>query len=150
VLHDQVIRVQFLAGARYCSLLDSIQRGSGTHPASYPIGSIGQGVKLPTHLPSSAEVKNLSSCTSTPPYIFMIWGLIKHRDNFATYFRLFQLLFFSQVILEDAVPGQKRCALIDSDGESCFVRNIKINESSRDMGVTFDHIFGKVWGRKVV
>jgi hypothetical protein len=32
--------------------------------------------------PSSAEVKNAWSYTSTPHYIFMAWCLVKHRDNF--------------------------------------------------------------------
>jgi hypothetical protein len=31
---------------------------------------------------SSAEVKNVWSYTSTHPYIFMAWCLVKHRDNF--------------------------------------------------------------------
>jgi hypothetical protein len=29
--------------------------------------------------PSSAEVKYPSSCTSSPPYVFMAWCLFKHR-----------------------------------------------------------------------
>jgi hypothetical protein len=33
-------------------------------------------------LPSSAEVKNAWSYTSTPQYFFMAWCLVKHRDNF--------------------------------------------------------------------
>jgi hypothetical protein len=32
--------------------------------------------------PSSAEVKNAWSYTSTPSYVFMKWCLVKHRDNF--------------------------------------------------------------------
>jgi hypothetical protein len=32
--------------------------------------------------PSSAEVKNAWSYTSTPPYTFMVWCLVKLRDNF--------------------------------------------------------------------
>jgi hypothetical protein len=31
--------------------------------------------------PSSAEVKNARSYTSTPQYAFMAWCLVKHRDN---------------------------------------------------------------------
>jgi hypothetical protein len=43
------------------------------------------GVKQPGRevhhsLPSSAEVKNDWSYTSTPPNVFMAWYLIKHRD----------------------------------------------------------------------
>jgi hypothetical protein len=32
--------------------------------------------------PSSAEVKNEWSYTSTPQYVFMAWCLVKHWDNF--------------------------------------------------------------------
>jgi len=32
--------------------------------------------------PSSAKVKNVSSYTCTPPYVFMVQCLIKHRDSF--------------------------------------------------------------------
>jgi hypothetical protein len=32
--------------------------------------------------PSSVEIKDAWSCTSTPPYTFMVWYLVKHRDNF--------------------------------------------------------------------
>jgi hypothetical protein len=32
--------------------------------------------------PSSAEVKNSWSYTTTPQYVFMAWFLVKHRDNF--------------------------------------------------------------------
>jgi hypothetical protein len=32
--------------------------------------------------PSSAEVKNTWSYTSTPPYAFTDWCLVKHRNNF--------------------------------------------------------------------
>jgi hypothetical protein len=34
-------------------------------------------------LPSTTEVKNMWSYTSTPPYILMVWFLINHRDNFS-------------------------------------------------------------------
>jgi hypothetical protein len=33
--------------------------------------------------PSISEVKNAWNCTSTPPYVFMLCCLVKHRDNFA-------------------------------------------------------------------
>jgi hypothetical protein len=35
--------------------------------------------------PSSAEVKHAWSYTSIPPYVFMVWCLVKHRDNFTFY-----------------------------------------------------------------
>jgi hypothetical protein len=30
---------------------------------------------------SSVEVKNARSYTTTPQYVFMVWHLVKHRDN---------------------------------------------------------------------
>jgi hypothetical protein len=32
--------------------------------------------------PSSAKVKNVQTYTSTHSHIFMVWCLVKHRDNF--------------------------------------------------------------------
>jgi hypothetical protein len=56
------------------------------HPASYPLGTgaLSQGVKwlgneADHSPPSSAKVKNAWSYTSTPPYIFMAWCLVKYR-----------------------------------------------------------------------
>jgi hypothetical protein len=50
-------------------------------------GALTPGLKRPGHEddhspPSSAEVKNAWSYTSSPPYVFMAWRLVKHRDNF--------------------------------------------------------------------
>jgi hypothetical protein len=40
----------------------------------------------PDHSPPlSGEVKNAWSYTSTLPYVFMAWYLVKHRDNFLLY-----------------------------------------------------------------
>jgi hypothetical protein len=46
-LYDQDSRAQFPAGAGNISLHHHIQNGSGTHPASYPMGTRGSfpGVK---------------------------------------------------------------------------------------------------------
>jgi hypothetical protein len=63
------------------------------HPASYPMGIRDSfvGVKRPgrdaDHSPPSiAEVKNAWSYTFTPQYVFMVWCLVKHRDNFTFIF----------------------------------------------------------------
>jgi hypothetical protein len=65
--------VRFLAGARYFSLLHSVQTGSGAHPASYPIGSRGAlpGAKRPGReadhsSPTSAEVKDGGAIPPVP------------------------------------------------------------------------------------
>jgi hypothetical protein len=58
--------VQFLAGARYFSLVHRVWTSSGAHPAFYPMstGTLSPGVKQPgfevDHSPrSSAEVKKV-------------------------------------------------------------------------------------------
>jgi len=52
------------------------------------IGDSSSDIKQPGReadhlLRSSAKVKNTYICTSSPPYAFMAWRLIKHRDNFS-------------------------------------------------------------------
>jgi hypothetical protein len=66
--------VLFPAGAGSFSLHHRVQTGSGAQPSSYPVGTIcfTLGVKRPEceadhSPPSSAEVKNACSYTSTPP-----------------------------------------------------------------------------------
>jgi hypothetical protein len=41
-----------------------------------------QGMKLTPHLHLVPRSKNEWSCTFTPQYIFMVWWIIKHKDNF--------------------------------------------------------------------
>jgi hypothetical protein len=55
-----------------------------------PLGIRGSflGIKQPGCVanyspPSSAEVRNARSYTSTPPFVIVASGLIKRRDNFA-------------------------------------------------------------------
>jgi hypothetical protein len=55
-------------------------------PIQWVLGALSLGVKRPGREadlspPSSAKV-NAWSYTSTPPYVFMAWCLVKHRDNF--------------------------------------------------------------------
>jgi hypothetical protein len=82
-----------------------VQTGSGAHPVSFPMGAGNSfprvkqpGCEADHSPPSSAEVKNAWSYTSTPPatswraawlttrYVFMARYLIKHRDNRAKNF----------------------------------------------------------------
>jgi hypothetical protein len=63
-----------------------VQTGSGVQPASFPM-DMSPGVKLQEleadHWPpSSVDVNNAFSYTSTPAYVFMAWYLVKYRDNF--------------------------------------------------------------------
>jgi hypothetical protein len=55
-------------------------------PIQWVPGALFTGVKRPVREadyspPSSAEVKNAWHCNSTPPYVFMLWCLVKHRAN---------------------------------------------------------------------
>jgi hypothetical protein len=87
-LDDCMVGVRFPAEAGNFSLRHRVQTASGAHPASYPVGTGGsQGVKRPAReadhsSPSSAEVKNGRSYTSTPPIRLHGGCLVKHRDNF--------------------------------------------------------------------
>jgi hypothetical protein len=63
-------------------------RRSGAHIPSHQkrvVEVLSLGVKQPGHeadnsSPSTAKVKNAWHYTSTLPYIFMAWCLIKHKD----------------------------------------------------------------------
>jgi hypothetical protein len=62
--------------------------GSTQPPLKWVPGALSLAVKRPgsgsDHSPPSrAEVKNAGSYTSTPPYVFVTWCLVKQRDNFA-------------------------------------------------------------------
>jgi hypothetical protein len=73
--------------AKYSSFLHSVQVGSGAYPASYPIDTVGyfHGDKTvgSRRRPFSIQYRGQEwwSYTSVPPYVFIVWCLIKHRDN---------------------------------------------------------------------
>jgi len=57
------------------------------YPIQWVLEALSPGVKWPgcetDHSPpSGAEVKNVWHYTSSPQYIFIVWCLVKHRDNF--------------------------------------------------------------------
>jgi hypothetical protein len=59
-------------------------------PIQWVAGTLSLGVKRPRREadhtpPSSTEVNNAWSYTSTPLYVYMEWCLVKHRDNFTFY-----------------------------------------------------------------
>jgi hypothetical protein len=73
------------------SLLFTTVSGTVLGPTQPPIqwvpGALSLRLKRPGREadhspPSSAEVKNVWSYTSTPQYVFIAWCLVKHRDNF--------------------------------------------------------------------
>jgi hypothetical protein len=97
-LDDRGSRVRFLAGAGNFSLRYRVHTGSGTLPASYPMGTgdLSPGLKWPEREahrspPSSAEAKNAWSYTSTLPNTPSWPGAQlkkRHRDSFTLTFTL--------------------------------------------------------------
>jgi hypothetical protein len=88
-LDDGRIWLRFRAGSRDCSSLHSVQPGPEVYSFSYPMGTGGSipggkvaGRQADHSFSSSAEAKNTYSYTFTPPYVFMVGCLIKHRDYF--------------------------------------------------------------------
>jgi hypothetical protein len=80
--------VQFPAGVRDCSLLHSVQTGSGAHPASYSVGTMGsfpdsEATGVWSWTPPYAELKN-GSVLPPLPHTSSWHGakLIKHRIAF--------------------------------------------------------------------
>jgi hypothetical protein len=55
--------------------------GEGSFPGSN--GVMWAGHEADYTPPSSAKVKSVWHCSSTLPFIFMVWCLVEHRDNFA-------------------------------------------------------------------
>jgi hypothetical protein len=94
-MDGRMIEVRFPAGAGNFSHRRHVKVGTGTHPASYPMGTRGSlpggkaAVKLTTNLLLVLRSKNVWSYTSAPQYAFMEWSLVKHRDNFTFYFHLY-------------------------------------------------------------
>jgi hypothetical protein len=65
-----------------------VQTGVRAHPASYPMGTVSStpkgkvaGRESDHILPSSSEVKNVCSYTSSPLYVSKAWCLVKHRKR---------------------------------------------------------------------
>jgi hypothetical protein len=80
-------------------------------PILWVPGALSLGVKRPGREadhspPSSAEVKNAWSYTSTPPYVFMAWCLVKHRDNFTL-----PLPFFTHCIKNISTDQELICSI---------------------------------------
>jgi hypothetical protein len=108
-LDDRGSRVWFPARAGNVSLHHCVQIGSGSHPASYPMGTKGSfpGVKRPGREadhspPSSAEVKECVELYlqshNTPSWR---GAQLKHRDSFTfTYAELFSTVFCTERTLD--------------------------------------------------
>jgi len=105
-------RVRCPAAARkvfFCHCIQTTLRLTQI-PINWVLGALSPEVKQLVHeadysLPPSAEVKNAHSCISTIPYvsmvwcllstwyIFMVWYLVKHKDNLNFFFTFTNLWF---------------------------------------------------------
>jgi hypothetical protein len=118
-LDDRCSRVRFSAGAGNFFLHHRVQNGSGAHPASYPMGTRGSsprvkrpGCEADHSPPSSAEVKNAWSYTSTPQYTSMAWCLVKHKGLFTFTFYLMRCSSIYRVfgpLTRLRIPSQVVC-----------------------------------------
>jgi len=87
-LDDRGSRVRFPAGLGiFFSAIVSRRVLGPIQPIEWVPGVLSLVVKRPEpdadqSPPFSAAVKNTWSYTSTPPYVFVAWCLVKHRDNF--------------------------------------------------------------------
>jgi hypothetical protein len=87
----------FLQSGRY-SFPHSVQTGSGA------TSSMGNRVPFPAikrprreadqSPPSGAEVTNVTAVSPLPPYVFMAWCVIKHRDRLIVFTSLFFHTYF--------------------------------------------------------
>jgi hypothetical protein len=79
------VSVSILLSTWNFSLRLHVQKGSGAHTASYPVGpgALSLGLESDHTPPTSAEVKKSWSSTSTLPNTLSWLGAqLKHRDNF--------------------------------------------------------------------
>jgi hypothetical protein len=81
--------------------------GSTQPPLQCILGVKWPGCEADHSPPSSAEVKNAWSCTSTPQYVFMVWCLVEHRDNFCHYLCAFNCRSSCAVFVKQHSYGAK-------------------------------------------
>jgi len=104
------------------------------HPASYQrgTGDLFPGVKQPGRevddsFPPSSEVKNVWSYTSILPYVFMVWCLIKHRDNFTFPKDLWSMLVQMRMSNADSDMSAHAVPVLALSGYTCsFKRRWRI------------------------
>jgi hypothetical protein len=63
---------------------------------SFPVGKVARAWSDHSP-PSSAKVKNAWSQTFTPQHTFMVWCLLKHRDNFTLTWKFNSGLYQSNI-----------------------------------------------------
>jgi hypothetical protein len=77
-------------GGEFFSLATAFRLALGPNqpPTQWALGHLSLEIKQPGR---EAQVKNVWSYTSSPPYVFMEWCLVKYRDNFTFY--LYEAIF---------------------------------------------------------
>jgi hypothetical protein len=111
-VHNNSIRGSSPGRARNFSPHHRVQTSSGAHRASYPVGTRDSflGVKRPgreaghSH-PSSAEVKNAWSYTSTPQYAFTAWCSVIKTAQLHTYTYMCIYIYIKSPVPLLLLPG---------------------------------------------
>jgi hypothetical protein len=95
-LDDRCSRVRFPAGARkfLFTTASRVALGPTQPPIQLVPGALSLGVKrlgreADHSLPSSTAVKIPRALPTVPQYAFMVWCLVKHRDNFTFTFYVY-------------------------------------------------------------
>jgi len=76
----------FLLATAFRPVLGPIQPPTQCVPGSRSLRIMRLYYEADHSPPSSPEVKNAWSYISNPPYVFMTWYLVKHRDKFTYIF----------------------------------------------------------------
>jgi hypothetical protein len=56
-----------------------------TQSVTHPTGNLCHGIRQPAVNLTAADAKDAKRQAFTPPYIFMMWCSIKHKENLALY-----------------------------------------------------------------
>ena len=93
------------SGAEVLLFFQNLYTSPGNHHTccSVGTGAISMGVKWPGHeadhlRPSCAKINSTCSFTSFPPYVFMAWCLMKHKDFFTFIFTSYPCLDPQKII----------------------------------------------------
>jgi hypothetical protein len=101
-------------------------------PIQWVPGALSRGVKqlgreADHSPPSSVEVKNAWSYTSTHQYVFMAWCLVKHRDNFTFTFNPL-CCFSTSVYCVVYFVIDVAQTLLDTTSYTCVRRSTRTND----------------------
>jgi hypothetical protein len=103
-LDDRMNGIRFPAGPGNISLRHHVQTGSGTHPASYPMGNrgsfrggeMGAAWKWPLISIWCRGQRMRGAVLPLLQYVIMAWCLVKHREDFTLLYFTFILIWCRQ------------------------------------------------------